>query len=202
MPWLIPGSNDFTAQFEMLHELLQDDPEILAIGNSIFKIVTNHQITYWHGNADASKVSIIVDTEVTGNFCKVQLTSKNPQLSKSTPPFTSDMYIAIKQDLASSDLTFTSDSMMTSDAINLWTRVANSGGTIGVFDTTLQKYILRQVASAEEMRNFCGGPDCQKYIFVLSESALHFAGTKHSVGLMEIKRLAGYPIFEFMRGAV
>ena len=196
MPWRVPGGNDFSAQLEMLHELIAEGYDVTAVGNSIFKITANDQISYWHGTADAENVSIIIDTTVSGNFCKVVLTSKNPTLPARSAPYASDMYLLIKQDLLGDSLAFASDELMSDDAIKLWKRLSASGNTISVYDTTTRQYALDAITDASELESFIGGPDKQKYIFVLSESREHYVGTRHAIGLMELKRNAGYPLQE------
>jgi len=195
MPWKIPGSNDFAAQLEMLQEMISYGDQIDNVAPNIFKIVNGNQTTYWHGSSDATVVTIIVDTNSEGNFCKVVLTSKNPS-ANSLAPYASDLYMAIKHDIQSSNLVFASDAMMTDDVIKLWKRIAASGQKLSVFNTSTNQYELSPVNSATDLDKFVGGIASQKYIFVLSESHNYYAGVKHAVDLMELKRKAGYPLQE------
>lgn len=202
MPWQLPGSNDFDAQLAMLRELAADSDNVEIIGK-LCKLVNSNQITYWVGDEELTNVSLIVDTEITGNFCKVVLTSKNPTIPKGTPPFASDVYIAIKNDISSKNLAFSGDNMMTDDAIRLWSRLIAKGNIISVFNTSTNKYELTDVKSSEELTQYIGDHTKQKYVFVLSESKTHYVGTRHAVGLMELKRRSGYPLqqlFEQFKG--
>ena len=202
MPWQLPGGNDFNAQLEMLRELVTDSDNVEVIGE-LCKLANGNQITYWIGNAELTNVSLIVDTEVTGNFCKVVLTSKNPTIPKGVPPFASDVYIAIKNDISSKNLALSGDSMMTDDAIRLWSRLIARGNVISVFNASTNKYELTDVKSSEDLTQYIGDYTKQKYVFVLSESKTHYVGTRHAVGLMELKRQSGYPLqqlFEQFKG--
>ena len=196
MPWRLPGSNDFAAQFEMLKELVTDYPDLIEEANGLNKIEVGSQVTYWTGNSDLSKVTMIIDTEIAGNFCKVNLTSKNPSLSKGSPPFASDVYIAIKGDVGTKNLSLAAGDMMTDDAINLWKRLHSQGNKLSVFDTNSQRYVLSSINSVNELDQFIGGPEKQQYIFVLSENNECASGAQHAVAIMEIKRNSGYPIKE------
>lgn len=196
MPWRVSGSNDFAAQLEMLQENISDGVEIASLGDNVFKAVLGNQITYWMGDNDAQQVSIIVDTEINGNFCKVILTSKNTNLPSKSPPYASDLYSLIQKDLSSLQLTFSSDSLMSDDAIRLWNRIVTRGGKVSVFDTSKHQYILTNVDTPEELEKYIGGMENQKYIFVLSESVTAQRGVHHSVNLMDLKRISLYPLFE------
>jgi len=199
MPWVIPGSNDFAAQRQMLEELLSDGAEPEQVGDGVYKITSGNQLTYWIGDQLASRVSIIVDTEVFGNFCKVVLTSKNPKIAAGSPPYASDLYLLIKQDLATLDLVFASDSILSNDAVKLWNRLADQGKHISVYDTQSSKYVLNSINSAKDLNRFLGGQDSGRYVFVLSESADHARGLTHWVALMGLKRNAGYPLLELYK---
>ena len=91
MPQRTLGGNDFQAQLEMLQENLEYDVDAISVSAGVFKIDTDEQTTYWVGNKDATKVSIIVDITIDGNFCKVVLSSKNPTLTPGTKPYASDL---------------------------------------------------------------------------------------------------------------
>lgn len=196
MPWVVAGGNDFEAQHQMLQELLSDGADPKQITNGVYKLTTGNQITYWIGDAAGTKVSIIVDTEINGNFCKVVLTSKNPTIAPKSPPYASDLYLLIKQDLSSLNLVFTSDNMLSSDAVNLWTRIANQGERISVYDTQSSQYVLNPVKSVDELSKYLGDHTSSQYVFVLSENIQEFKGVTHSFALMELKRNAGYPLQE------
>ena len=194
MPWQVNGGNDFEAQHEMLRELLSDSPPPEKLSNNVFKLVTGNQLTFWVGDVEAHNVALIVDTEVNGNFCKVTLTSKNPLIKPGTPPYASDLYFIIKKDLANTNLVLSSDSMMSNDAINLWSRLVKQGSHIAVYDTQASKYVLNSIKSAEELSQYVGDHTDSKYVFVLSETKELARGAAHSVALMELKRKSGYPL--------
>lgn len=196
MPWVVASSNDFEAQRQMLAELLLDGGTAEQVSSNVYKLTTGNQLTYWAGDIGANTVSIIVDTEVNGNFCKVTLTSKNSSLAPKSPPFASDLYMTIKQDLTSLNLVFSSDSMMSTDAVNLWSRIVNQGQHVSVYDTQSSQYILNPVKSADELLKYLGDYNSSQYVFVLSESKQEFKGIDHSFALMELKRKAGYPLRE------
>jgi hypothetical protein len=194
MPWQISGSNDFAAQLEMLKELVVYSN--IETTGKLCKVENGDQVTYWIGDKELQNVQMIVDTEMSGNFCKIVLTGKNPSIPKGTPPFASDMYAEIKNDVKNKNLSFSSDSMMTDDAIRLWNRLLTQGNVISVFNTIANKYELIDVKTSDELAQYVGDNTKQKYIFVLSESKQNYVGVKHGVGLMELKRNAGYPLQE------
>jgi len=202
MPWRVPGSNDFAAQLEMLMETREHNPENqVDISDDIHKIEVGDQSIYWVGTRDLTTVSIIVDTATNGKFCKVVLTSKNPSIPRGSPPYTSELYLIIKNDVKESNLVFGSDAIMTDDAMRLWSRLLSQGNAISVFDTTKHQYVLTRVTAVDEMQEYFGNIVKQKYIFVLSENKEVAYGIKHSVDLMELKRKVLYPLFEEFRRA-
>ena len=75
------------------------------------------------------------------------------------------------------------------------------GYKVGVYDKLSNQYVLSAIANKEEMSEYIGGPDEWRYIFVLSEDTKHLGGVNHSFALMELKRRAGYPLFEeYLKG--
>lgn len=196
MPWRAPSGNDFAAQLEMLQENLKHGADVEEVSRNIFKATSENQLTYWAGDINATEVSIIVDTEINGNFCKVTLTSKNPQVPAKSPPYASDLYLLIKQDLSNLNLTFTSDAILSDEAIRLWNGIVNRGNKVSVYDTNTQKYVLTDISNAPELEKFIGGIDHQRYVFVLSETTAAQRGIHHSFNIMEIKRKMLYPLFE------
>jgi len=196
MPWRAQGGNDFPAQLEMLQENISDGAEIISLGDNVFKTLLGNQITYWVGDKNAISVLIIVDTEINGNFCKVVLTSKNPQLPPKSPPYASEVYLLIKKDLSNLHLTFSSDSIMSDDAIRLWRGMVDRGEKVSVFDTSKHQYVLSDVSAVDELEKYIGDMGNQRYVFVLSENLTTQRGTHHLFNLMELKRNILYPLFE------
>jgi hypothetical protein len=196
MPQRAPGGNDFAAQLEMLQENLKYGVDVTNLLESVFKAEINEQVTYWVGNEDATVVSLIVDTTVSGTFCKVELSSKNPSIPHGTGPFVSDLYLLIKKDLAPAHLVFSSDNLLSDDGAALWKGLVNRGHAVSVYDTSTHQYVLDRIDSIDTLNNYVGGADKQKYVFVLSESRIHRQGAIHSMNIMEIKRKALWPMFE------
>jgi hypothetical protein len=86
--------------------------------------------------------------------------------------------------------------MLSADAVKLWTRIANQGNHISVYDTQASQYVLNPVMSSDELSKYLGDHNHSRYVFVLSESKEQYVGTRHAIGLMELKRNAGYPLHE------
>jgi hypothetical protein len=195
-PWLVQGGNDFLAQLEMLRENLTEGVDIREIDQNVFCADLGNQRTYWLGDRDASKVAIIVDTETNGAFCKVVLTSKNPEIAKKSPPYASDLYLRIKEDIDEMNLVFTSDALLSDDAARLWRGMVGRGKKISVYDTEKNQYVLSLVKDKQDLSKFIGDHSYSKYIFVLSENKKIYLGLKHSFDIMEFKRISLYPLFE------
>jgi hypothetical protein len=193
MPMNISGGNSFDAQQIMLQSNL-DSSHSVKVDNNIYKYSMGQQTTYWHGSPDATAINIIVDTETSGNFCKVVLTSKNPDIPKSSPPFASDMYLKIADDVKTKNLVFTSDGIVSDDAVKLWSRL--TGDRLSVYDKSTKEYVLSPVDNADHLKQYLGGFDKERYVFVLSESSEFATGVRHSIGLMELKRRSNYPLAE------
>lgn len=193
MPQRVPGGNDFAAQLEMLQENLKYDAEVFVVSPSVFKAEVGDQTTYWAGNEDATEVSLIVDTSVNGNFCRVVLSSKNPAIPRGSKPYAGDLYLLIKQDVSPAHLVFSSDMLLSSDGESLWKGLVSRGNAVSVYDTSTQQYVLDKVDSADTLDNYIGGPDKQRYLFVLSESDTYRQGVIHMSKIMELKRMTLYP---------
>jgi hypothetical protein len=196
MPQRLNGSNDFAAQVEMIRENLRYNDDVSIIGPGIFKTQNGTQVTYWVGDAAAGNVQLIVDTEEHGSFRKVAMTSKNPDITPGSPPFASDLYVLIKEDSNNNNLVFASDEFLSDGGIKLWQGMVSKGYKIAVFDTSTGKYVLSQVANVEELAQYLGAGDSRKYVFVMAESIQNIRGVMHSFAIMELKRKAGYPLFE------
>lgn len=198
MPQRAPGINGFQAQLEMIQENLDYDVDVISVSAGVFKIDTDEQTTYWVGNKDATTVSIIVDTTIDGNFCKVVLSSKNPTLLPGSKPYASDLYLIIKEDIKPYHLVFTSDELLSDDGERLWKGLIKRGNPVSVYDTSTHKYVLSPVDNEQDLTNYIGGPDKRKYVFILSESQCEQRGIIGSFAIMEIKRNAGYPLFDHL----
>lgn len=199
MPWVLLGSNNFFAQLEMLRENIHQEAEVAEVSQKIFKARMSNQVTYWHGNTNASSVNLITDCTISGSFCRVTLTSKNPQIPKKSPPFASDLYLEIQQDLNNKNLVFTSDEILSPEATKMWSRLVQLGNRVSVFDTKSSSYKLKPVSDASELGDYLGDSRYRRYIFVLSENSLAQLGIQHSVAIMELKRLSLIPLFESFR---
>ena len=195
MPQVLNGGNDFEAHVEMLRENLRYNAEVDQLSTNVFKTTNGAQTTYWIGDAKAASVSIIVDTTSHANFRKVELTSKNPSIPAGAAPFASNLYMIIKDDSSSENLVFTSDEFLSNDGEKLWNRLANSGGVVSVYDTSINQYVLKSIQNKNELSNYLGDTDKRKYLFVLSESIQEARGAIHSFAIMELKRKANWPLF-------
>lgn len=196
MPRRVNGNNSFAAQLVMIRENLQYNSNVIKLEPDVWKTQNGDQITYWAGTADASTVQLIVDTEQHGSFRKVILTSKNPQISAGNPPFAGDLYVIIKEDALAVNLVFTSDEFLSDSGIKLWQNIVTKGYKVAVYDTLSRQYVLSQVTKPDDMLAFLGDADKRKYIFVMSESTQHIRAVIHSFSIMDLKRQAGYPLFE------
>ena len=85
------------------------------------------------------------------------------------------------------------------DAERLWKGIVTRGGNVSVFDTEANGYVLQPVASENDLAQFIGDKDKRKYIFVLSETKENQQGLVHKFALMEIKRLAKWPLFDHLQ---
>jgi len=195
MPMLADGVNDFNTQLSVLHENLHHSIPVPVTGHS-FKIEMGSQITYWVGDDSASDVSLIVDTETIGNFCKVVLSSKNPTIPPNSEPYASALYLVVKEDVKPKHLVFTSDTILSRDGERLWKGLVKRGNTVSVYDTTQQEYILKVVPDENTLSKYIGGYDKMRYVFVLSESMVVARGPITSFALMEIKRKANWALFD------
>jgi hypothetical protein len=193
MPQKLPGGNDFDAQVEMLRENLKYNPSVIQVVTNVFKNINGDQVTYWVGDEDASKVQIIVDTNIIGTFCKIVLTSKNPILSGNSP-YASDLYLIIKEDVKPMHMVFTSDELLSDDGIRLWKGLVNRGNKVSVYDTSKQEYILSTIEDESQLDKFIGDHNSKKYIFVLSEDIPHQRGIITTFSIMELKRKSSWPL--------
>ena len=199
MPQKVLSGNNFESQLEILRENLRNDNNVETIGANVHKLRMRDLITYWVGSKDASIVSLIVDVEVFLKYCKVVYPSKNPTIPKGSPPYASDLYVLIAKDVAIGNLIFTSDSVISDDAERLWKRLVSTGSKVSVYNKELPQYNLFRVNSEEELEKYIGGFDKRKYLFVLSENETTQLGVIHSFNLMEMKRLANWPLFEHLQ---
>lgn len=196
MPWRANGVNSFATHLELLRGAISSGGEVVSINPDTHKVITKLDVTYWSGSADASSVSIIVGVEINGRFCKVVLVSKNPLIPKSSPPYASDLYLEIKRDISNNSLVLSSDSVVSDGAISLWGKLVDAGNKVSVFDTSSNKYVLSPVHTSDDLLRYTGGSPQSKYIFVLDEDSISQRGNQHHVALMELKRMAGYPLTE------
>jgi hypothetical protein len=198
MPYLMAGDNHFDVLLLALQENLQNHKPI-SIDNHVHKLEMGDQITYWRGLNDGTDVQIIVDTFTRGNFQQVMYTAKDPNLPPGTPPYTSDLYMGIKGDIGKHHLTFTSGSEISPEAARLWHNIVKYNGEVSVYDTQSNQYELTNIKNPGTINDYIGGPEKQRYIFVLSENKEYSDGLSHYVNLMELKRRSLIPLFEHFK---
>jgi mannose/fructose/N-acetylgalactosamine-specific phosphotransferase system component IIB len=196
MPMRADGSNAFYPPLSMVQMNISNGAKVERVDAGIFKYIMGDDITYWAGTMDASDVSIIVDTVNSDKFQKVALTSKNPNISSGTPPFTTDVYLAIKKDVGKRNLVFSSDSTLSRDGEKLWKGMVQRGYHISVYNSTTNEYEIKHIENIDQFLDYMGDSNMQKYIFVLSETFEQVRGLIHYTGILDIKRRCGYPIFE------
>jgi hypothetical protein len=194
-PQHLEGSNDFYAQLDMIKENLKYNSEVTEVVTDVFKTQHGNQTTYWMGDSEAIEVSSIVDTETNGEFCRVVLTSKNPNIPRGVGPYVSDLYLIIKNDVKPNHLVFTSDEILSTDGEKLWKGLVNRGHQVSVYDKLSHKYVLSSIANSEELESYIGDADKRRFVFVLSEDLSYQRGVITKFSIMEIKRLAGWSLF-------
>lgn len=194
-PQHLEGSNDFYAQLDMIKENLKYNSEVTEVVTDVFKTQHGNQTTYWMGDSEAIEVSAIVDTETNGEFCRVVLTSKNPNIPRGVGPYVSDLYLIIKNDVKPNHLVFTSDEILSTDGEKLWKGLVNRGHQVSVYDKLSHKYVLSSIANSEELESYIGDADKRRFVFVLSEDLSYQRGVITKFSIMEIKRLAGWSLF-------
>lgn len=194
-PQHLEGSNDFYAQLDMIKENLKYNSEVTGVVTDVFKTQNGNQTTYWIGDSEAIDVSAIVDTETNGEFCRVVLTSKNPNIPRGVGPYVSDLYLIIKNDVKPNHLVFTSDEILSTDGEKLWKGLVNRGHQVSVYDKLSHKYVLSSIANLEELESYIGDADKRRFVFVLSEDLSYQRGVITKFSIMEIKRLAGWSLF-------
>lgn len=185
IPGVVNGCADFGSHHQLLKESLSGGSLPEQVSDGVHKLVSGNQITYWEGTADASYVSIIVDAEINGNFCKVY------NFAPISPPYASDLYLLIQRDLKGLHLVFSRDSMLSVDAVRLWTRIAKQDEHLAVYDTQSSHYAVNPIKSAAELSDYCRDYGSKRYIFVLSETLGRFKDMVHLVAQMELKREEG-----------
>ena len=194
-PQHLEGSNDFYAQLDMIKENLKYNSGVTEVVTDVFKTQHGNQTTYWMGDSEAIEVSSIVDTETNGEFCRVVLTSKNPNIPRGVGPYVSDLYLIIKNDVKPNHLVFTSDEILSTDGEKLWKGLVNRGHQVSVYDKLSHKYVLSSIANSEELESYIGDADKRRFVFVLSEDLSYQRGVITKFSIMEIKRLAGWSLF-------
>lgn len=186
MPQHLPGNNDFESQLYALRLNVENTPDrVHELADNFFKFENGNQIYFWHGDKDMHTVSIIVDTRITDAYCKVTLTSKNPEYNT---PYASDIYQLIADHVGSKGVAFTSDTIMSTEAIKLWKGMVTRGKPISVYDRRTNSFEMKHVTSAEELSSYIGDSDKTRYVFVLHQSKDYQSGEHHHATIMEMKR--------------
>ena len=199
MSQTVNGENSFPSQLLMIRENLRHNSTVISLAPTVHKTQNGAQVTYWVGDPTAQNVQLIVNTSTHGNFRKVELTGKNPEIAQGSPPWASDLYVTIKNDSGADNLVFTGDEFLSDSGTKLWSRLVSLGYKIAVYDNSVNKYVLTQLASAGELSQYIGGADRRKYVFVMAESVENIRGVMHTFDIMELKRNAGYPLFENLK---
>jgi len=198
MPQYAPGGNNFQMQLATLRENLESGLKATILTSNICMLDIGSQLTFWIGDPSATNVSIIANTSIEDNFCKIDLISKNPTLLKGSKPYASDLCFAIKEVISNRHLVLSGGDIFSDDAIRLWHGLVQRGSKVSVYDTTANKYLLSPVKSADELSTYIGDASKKRYIFVLSEGLLESREAITTFAIFEMKRLSNWPIFEHL----
>lgn len=186
-------AENLAAKLTLLRQLLADNGNVRVISPTIYCITHCGQLIYWMGDISATEVSIIVVTQLYTNYRRVESVDRCQALHDIRS--VNGLLCSISNDFPDAPLVLTQAGLLFSAGSSVWQEVSDMGGIFGVFDTTSEKYALSQVTTADDLtRNICDLTH-HRNIFVLTSNMSQFRCIRHLIGLMELKRAAGYPIF-------
>jgi len=166
---------------------------VTVLGDNMFSLRDGDTVYYWVGSKDGQTVDLVTSIDVvTNGVAVVDLTAKNPELSKG-PPYASDLLVKAADNLGKA-IRFTGSKILSTDGMKMWYNLFKNNHVISVYDNKSDQYAVNNVTSIEELERYWKGhPEYQRYQYVLSEShsAVFIRG---DFTLTEWKRLSGWPL--------
>ena len=166
---------------------------VTVLGDNMFSLRDGDTVYYWVGSKDGQTVDLVTSIDVvTNGVAVVDLTAKNPELSKG-PPYASDLLVKAADNLGKA-IRFTGSKILSTDGMKMWYNLFKNNHVISVYDNKSDQYAVNNVTSIEELERYWKDhPEYQRYQYVLSEShsAVFIRG---DFTLTEWKRLSGWPL--------
>jgi len=166
---------------------------VTVLDNNVFSLRDGDTVYYWVGGKDGQRVDLVTSIDVvTNGVAVVDLTAKNPELSKG-PPYASDLLVVAAGNLGKA-IRFTGSKILSVDGMKMWHNLFKNNHVISVYDNKSDKYAVNNVTSIEELERYWKDhPNYQRYQYVLSEShsAIFIRG---DFALNEWKRLSGWSL--------
>lgn len=192
--WLIesPEGHGSFETFEAIEYNIRDriknGASPIALGNNLFKIEGNQIKFYWYQKEGA--ILLGVELFIRPQGMSVNLIGKNPK-TKSSPPFSSDLYLAILKDNNKS-LLF-SDTQMSNDGLNIWKRLVTNGYPVSVYDRAAPGKSFKTFTDASELDEFVKDDDrdFRRYQYVLSLPGETLAETRSHFNTRRYRELSG-----------
>lgn len=149
--------------------------------NGLKKMEGQQVLFYWYEDA-SGKFLLGAELEKTPFAAVVREVGK---FNKGRPPFASDLYAAIIDDLGGS-LRLTSDVQLSDEGLKIWKRLLDHGYTVSVYDRENPGASFLQLKNDSDLDQYFKNDDrsFRRYQYVISESA-HAIELKH---LFETRR--------------
>lgn len=160
---------------------------IQELENGLKKIEGQQVLFYWFED-NTGKMTIGAELEKSPFAAIVREVGK---YNKGRPPYASDLYAAIINDLRGS-LRLTSDTQLSDEGLNIWKRLLDKGYKIGVYDAEHPGQTFTQISSPNELANFYKLDDrsFRRYQYVVSESG-HCTEVRHLFETRRYRELNG-----------
>ena|ERR1039457_856074 len=198
--WLFetPESLEFSSWNSIRNEITEfrsitNNTQILPNGFQKLDLLT--QVFYWFEKNNEIVIGTSLDKQP--RSLVVQLTGKNPKFIKQ-PPYASDLYLAILNDLKNTNRNIVlSDKTLSDEGYGIWKKLFQDGHTVSLYDKNNPSKSFKKFDSIEDMdKYFQTGQKYQDYRFVLSESKLAQIAVYASFRMRKIREDNNLPLNE------
>jgi hypothetical protein len=143
---------------------------VKELGNNLKKMVFSNDVYYWIERDGEFVVGTSLDIKPYALF--VGMTGKNKKF-QGVPPYASDLYLAILNDLKGTKCNLViSDKMLSVSGYKIWKKLFSLGHKVSLYDKNNPSETYKKFNSIEELdKYFSKGKEFQNYRYILSESS-------------------------------
>jgi hypothetical protein len=163
------------------------------LGDNLYSIGGQTIKYYWLQSGN--DISVAVELQRLPAGYSVNMVGKNPNISTATPPFATDLYAAVLDNITK-PMIF-SDEQVTTDGFAIWRRLLSVPGlNVSVYDTMEPGRSFATITTEQELQLYIGD-DKRNFRFTLSKKGSPLAEMNSYFNLRRFRELSGQNLTDF-----